>query len=152
MPIDLQVNGQIFSYPLPGDRNWGEDASGWAEAITTVVGTLTGAGFIPQTTVPIEDNISVAADIVNAAFDSSATRSFQFIFEITRTDGAVTIAETGRMDGVFNGTEWDYNVNRVGDAGVVLSIDTLGQLQYTSSNLGGTYSGSIRFFANAISV
>lgn len=40
--LALLVNGVTFQYPETGDEDWGDEASGWAEAITT--GTLQKAG------------------------------------------------------------------------------------------------------------
>jgi hypothetical protein len=42
MATALTVNGTVFSYPAAGDRNWGQNASDWAAAVTT--GMLQKAG------------------------------------------------------------------------------------------------------------
>lgn len=42
MATALTINGTVFSYPAAGDRNWGQNASDWAAAVTT--GMLQKAG------------------------------------------------------------------------------------------------------------
>lgn len=44
MSQTLTVNGISFAYPLPGDRNWGTNASLWAAAVTS--GMLQKAGGV----------------------------------------------------------------------------------------------------------
>lgn len=151
MSRQLTVGTQIFDYPEEGDQNWGEDATGWAEAITDIVNTLAGAGSISETTADINDNVTTYADILGAIFDSTDVRSFQFIFAINRSDGVNFFNERGKIDGIFNGVAWDYSIETTGDSGVTFQVTAAGQIQYISSNIGGTYTGDIKFLATAIS-
>lgn len=148
MAIPLIVGSQEFQYPEEGDQNWGEDATAWAEAITNVISTITGAGFIPETTADIDDNVSTPTDILGAIFDSSTVRAFQFVYAINRSDGVSEFNEFGRIEAIYNGADWDYNISTVDDSGVTLTVDSSGQVQYISSSLGGTYTGDIKFYAN----
>lgn len=150
MPRQLTVNGTIFNYPDPGDRSWGEDASDWASEVTDVLSSIVGAGFVTQTTVTINDNVSTFQDVLGAAFSSSITRSFRLTYAVQRTNGATLSVESGVIEGVYTGTEWDYNINRLGDAGMDFQVTASGQLQYKSSSIGGTYSGDMTFYANVI--
>lgn len=46
MAIPLVINGETYSYPQPGDQDWGSDATDWAQAVT--VGMLQKAGGLFQ--------------------------------------------------------------------------------------------------------
>lgn len=151
MPRQLIVNGTTYNFPAPGDeRAWGEDATDWAEAVTDILDSVVSAGFVPQTTATINDNVTTFTNILGASFNSSINRSFKFSYAVQRTDGSTTVAESGEINGVHNGTDWDYSLSRVGDAGMTFNVTTAGQIQYKSSSIGGTYSGDINFYANVV--
>lgn len=150
--IRLTLNGTVYNYPSPGDENkWGEDATAWAEAVNSTLGTIIGAGFIQETTVTINDDVSTFTNILGASFNNAVSRSFKFNYSVTRSDGITNSVETGLINGIYNGSDWDYSIERTGDAGMDYNVTSTGQLQYKSSNIGGTYSGSISFYANDIS-
>lgn len=149
MPRELTVGSDTFQYPEVGDRSWGEDATNWAEAISETVNTLTPAGFIAVTTVNINDNVSTFTDILGAAFNSSAVHSFRFHFTVERTNGVTRSVEIGSITGVFSNSDWDYSIRiDAGDAGMDYQVTSAGQIQYKSSSIGGTYNGTITFYAN----
>jgi hypothetical protein len=151
MPRKLILNGTVYNYPLPGDeQKWGEDATDWAEAVTDIFSTIVGAGFIPETTITINDNVTSFTNILGASFNSAVSRSFSLSYAISRTDGSNFFTESGIINGVYDGADWDYTIERVGDAGMDFNVTSAGQLQYKSSAVGGTYSGDIHFFANDI--
>ncbi len=152
MSKELTVLGTPYTYPETGDRKWGDDASEWAQAITDVVGTLAPPGFIPQTTFDIQDNILTFSDIDGALFDSLVVQSFRMQFYVTRTDGVVSYTETGVIEGAYTGSEWDYGISGIGDSGIELQVTSAGQVQYKSSSVGGTYSGTMTFSATVSQV
>lgn len=43
--VTLTINGESFNYPLTGAQQWGADASGWAEAVTSGALFLSGGNF-----------------------------------------------------------------------------------------------------------
>ncbi len=52
MPVTLNVNGTDFDYPQKDDENWGEEATGWAEAVTA--GMLQKAGGLFTLTAEVD--------------------------------------------------------------------------------------------------
>ena len=148
----LTVLGTPYNYPDTGDTRWGDDASEWAQAVTDVVSTLAPPGFIPLTSFDVLDNVSSFADVEGALFDSTVVQSFAMRYSVTRSDGSVQYTESGVIEGVFNGTDWDYNINLIGDAQVEFQVTAGGQVQYTSSSLGGTYTGTMGFSATVLQV
>ena len=51
MSRQLQIGNKVFNYPDTGDNpGWGEDATAWAQAVTTALETVQGTNDIPATT------------------------------------------------------------------------------------------------------
>lgn len=147
---DLQVGTEIFNYPDPGtEPGWGDDATGWAKAVTELLASIAGPGTINETQSNIDNNIAVATDIAGMVFNSSQTKSAIVLYRIQRdTDSISPLTEMGQLNIVLDDGTWKLTRMIIvgNDAGVLLDIDSTGQVQYTSSNLAGTnYTGSIKF-------
>lgn len=152
MSVTLTIGGTPFAYPSPGDNpGWGEAATAWAQAVTNSLGTLQGPGFIPTTTASIADNVSTFTDIPGFVFSISATRSFSAPYSVVRTNGTSSIVEEGIMRAVNDGTTWFFSIERSENAGMTFQLTPAGQIQYKSTSVGGTYSGTIKFQAQTFS-
>ena len=105
MSIPLVIAGTTFNYPQSGqDPNWAEEASSWAVAVTEVLNTLLGPGDILQTSVAIEDGISVATNINGLLFDSGTVRAANINYSIYRISDSNPSgnAETGVIYLIFD--------------------------------------------------
>ena len=51
-----------------------------------------------------------------------------------------------------NGSTWSWEHSFVGDSGIDFTITNGGQVQYYSSSVGGTYSGTLKFKAKTFDV
>lgn len=152
MPKPLTIAGTVFDYPLPGENpGWGEAATDWASAVTDALGTLQGPGFIPTTTASISDNVTSFTDILGFVFSISSVRSFSAPYSVVRTNGTSSIVEEGVMKAVNDGTTWYFSIERSKDAGMTFNLTSGGQVQYKSTAVGGTYSGTIKFQAQTFS-
>lgn len=146
MPRVLTINGTPYNYPLAGENpGWGEDASAWAQAVTDIINTLSGSNDISTTTVNINDNVTVFTNINGAKFQTPGTKAFTLYYVVNRSNGTTAFNEYGRLDGLYTGTDWIMSRNFEGDSGLDLTITSLGQIQYKSSSIGGTYSGTMIF-------
>jgi len=151
----LELQGKIYDYPDPGaSPGWGEGATEWAKAINTALTSLLGAGDILETSGLLLNNQSIATDVVGLTFSNSIVRAANIQYAIYRTTDSpsVGIAESGTLYLTYNaldvGNEWILTQNKSGDAQVVFSVTSLGQVQYVSSDLSGTnYTGKIIFTA-----
>jgi len=153
MSKTLTVGNESFLYPENGENpsaGWGEEATSWAEAVTTVLGTLQNANDITLTTFSLLDNISVAANIVGLRFSTVQVIHVKVEFIIERIVGTTVYAESGYILGNYDGTDFFISQESVGDAEITISVTNAGQFQYTSSNLGHD-SCTIKFKANTIS-
>jgi hypothetical protein len=159
----LIVNNKTFNYPDPGeDVGWGGDASDWASEITEVINTILSPGDILLTTFDINDDTAVPTNIQGLAFDSSLARSAKIVYSVyrTSTDTPSGNAETGEIDIIYDNeapvtTKWKMTQNKNGDAGIVFSINDLGQFTYTTTQIdlgAGGYVGILKFSAKSTAI
>lgn len=124
-----------------------------------------GVGAIGETQAEIVNNQTTWADITGLIFDTSGlyfdpllVRAAFITYSIYRQTtgvGAVELVEAGSMIAVYKtaAATWDLTREAQGDAGVEIQILPTGQLQYKSSNIGGTPNVSaIKFKASTIGV
>ena len=156
MTTPLVVNNTTYNYPVEGEpAGWGSEATGWASAVTAVLASLAGGGNIQVSTFsPIADNQSSAANITGLSFNTATASGFRAVYYVTRTSSNGTITEFGQLFGVFNSQSATWTMNKfgsAGDAGITFTITSAGQIQYTTTNHGGSsYSGSIKFKAESL--
>jgi hypothetical protein len=82
------------------------------------------------------NNVSSAADITSFAFNNSIARAFCSIISVTieKSVGSNLYANF-ELKGIQKGSSWVLNSSYIGDyTGIVFSITSTGQVQYTSSN------------------
>lgn len=156
---NLIVSGQPFAYPDPGtEPGWGEDATGWAKAVTDLLASLVTTGDILQTTFAVQNNISSAEDVVGMFFDSGTVRSAQISYSVYRVSNAVSagVSEAGVITIVLNdtaasGQKWQMMQTKEGNAGIAFSIGDGGQFQYIATDMGALdYSGTLKFSAKVL--
>jgi hypothetical protein len=153
MARDLTVGTDTFRYPDAGENpGWGEDATEWAQAVTDELADLKGPNDISTTTFTVADNVTTFTDITGFAFDSATSRSFHAEYNVFRTDGSSNIAESGFIYGINDGTDWYISNQYVHSAEMEFSITSSGQMQYKSSSVGGTYSGTMKFNAKTFAI
>jgi hypothetical protein len=91
------------------------------------------AGDIQETEANLADNQASAANVTGLAFAAATVRSFKAQVAIERG----TNFEVFELLGVQRNADFTMSVESVGDdTGVVFTITTAGQVQYTSSNTG----------------
>lgn len=156
MSRTLTVSGTPYEYPDVGEAaGWGEASTLWAQAVTDVLGTLSGSDDILLTSFTVANNQSSAANVTGLSFSTSTVRGADISYTIIRTSSTTTTgaAEKGEMQiiydaGAATNSKWQLIQDRVGDAGVTFTITDAGQLQYTSTDIGSTsYSGTMKFTA-----
>jgi hypothetical protein len=162
MPI-LTLKNKAFNYPDPGQQpgagdssiGYGEDATAWAEEVTAILNSLLAIGDIIRSQSSINNNISVAEEVLDMAFDNTLTRAANVMYTIERpTSSAVSpITETGTLYLNFNADSgsWDLSQIKFGDAGVAFSVSSEGLVKYVSTDTGVTTPGVIVFSAKTLS-
>lgn len=155
----LQVGNTIFQYPDVGsEAGWGEDATGWAEAVTNTLAALIGPGDILPTTLSISNNVASPTALVGFAFNKSIVRAANVIYHITRkSNTTLEMVESGMLIITAQLTSattpiWTMTQTEDRTAGVSFSIDDTGQIYYLSTDIGSAgYTGFIKFSAKTLS-
>jgi len=141
MPKLLTVGNEEFEFPLTGENaGYGSEVTDWAEAVTTALGTVQKPNDIPTTAeIPLNADIALntPAPIPGFSFPTAEVIAIEakYLFKrsYTTITGNVVVMEVGSIEGYFNGQEWGISIRTTGDAGVSITIDTFGQLQYAST-------------------
>lgn len=161
MSVQLTLNGVTYEYPTSGtDPNWAENATGWAEAVTSILNTLVAPGDILATTANINDNVAISTDVSGLNFDPTLVRATNVTYSIYRvsTDTPSGNTEDGTIflnydNAAAPGSKWTLSQRTNGNSGVTFTITDLGQVQYTSNQIdngGGGYSGTMVFAARSL--
>lgn len=121
MTVPLTVNGSIFNYPQDFDSNdWGVDATGWAQAVTS--GMLQKAGGSFPLTAAVDFGSSFGVKVLNLTSETVNTASA----------GYLRLAKTDTID-------WRNNAN---SSNLPLAINGSDQLTFNgvilATNGGGT--------------
>jgi hypothetical protein len=153
MAESLTLNNKTFEYPSNGESpGYGEEATAWAKEANTVLNTLFGNNDISITTATILDNQTTAANVTGLIFDASFVRSFEVIYDVIRNDGSSQIQQNGKILGIYDGSDWSITSECNGDAGIDFIINNDGQIQYFSTSVGGTYTGTMKFKASTLDI
>lgn len=108
---------------------------------------LGSAGDISETSFSFADNQASPANVTGLAFAAATVRSFKAQVVVERG----TTYETFELMGVQRNADFTMAIESVGDdTGVVFTITTAGQVQYTSSNTGDA--GVVKFRALTLTV
>lgn len=153
MSISLTIGNETFEYPENGSNpqaQWGEEATGWAEAVTELLNNIQSPNDVSLTTFTLNDNVTTETNIVGLAFSTTAVSHVNVEYVIERTVAGNVTAESGLILGNYDGVNFNISLETVGDSGVNISVTNTGQFQYTSSNLGHT-ACTIKFKGTAIS-
>ncbi len=153
MATPVVINGTTYEVAAQGENPaWGTDQQDLILALVQVAQNTVGTGDILVTPFNVANNQSSAANITGASFDTSLVRGFILTYSLYRSTNSAETSEMGQILGTYKSTAntWELSQDFAGSSGVVFTITTGGQLQYTSSNLTGTgYSGKLKFYAKA---
>src|SRR3990167_9504078 len=69
MPQNLTINGTTYAYPTVDDTEWGSDATGWAQAVTSGMLQKTGGNF----TLTADVNFGATYGLLSAYFSTRTT-------------------------------------------------------------------------------
>jgi len=103
------------------------------------------------------NNQTSVANVTGFAFSNTIVRSFTASASVTVIATSGNLYANYDIRGVQKQTgDWAINTTFVGDnTGFVFTIDNIsskGQIQYTSTNIGGWTSGTVKFRAHTTSV
>lgn len=127
------------------------DVKAHLDGIDTKLGNFS-AGDIKETSFSAANNQSSAANVTGFAFANATVRSFEAIVSVY-INATGSLYEQFKLNGIQRGADWKMDVSSVGDAsGIVFSITSAGQIQYTSTSVSGFVSNTMKFRAITTSV
>ena len=140
MSQQVIINNTIYNYPDPGELpGWGNDATEAFLALAAYVNGLSPPSDIVLASAPLADNVAVPTTITGLTFDSSLIYGAIVELTIRRSNNSTTTTELDTLDLVYSNGVWNLDRTISGDpTGVTFSINNSGQLQYTSTPLGGS--------------
>ncbi len=113
----------------------------------TIANTQVSATDIPDTQFNFTNNQGSAANVTGLAFANASVRSFKALVSVFR-DGTANLYEAFELIGIQKDSSWDLAQTSTGDnSGVVFTITTAGQIQYTSTDNTGSSAEKMRFRA-----
>ena len=109
-------------------------------------------GDIEETNFSLANNQSSAANVTGFVFSNSVVRGFSALVTV-EIDATADLFEQFTLNGIQKNSQWDMSIESTGDdSGILFSINSSGQIQYTSSNKAGFISGLIKFRAITTSI
>lgn len=150
MSKELIINNTTFNYPSAGEPpGWGEDATGWAEAVTDAISSISGYNTVYEAQMTIPASVGVPADVITLAFNSTVVHSAEINYRCFRKTDTVRPIETGIISVLYNPSTamWDISqkITVGGGTGISFTIDTTGQIKYTASALLGSYDATASY-------
>tara|TARA_R110000850_G_scaffold102504_4_gene211769 strand:+ start:935 stop:1423 length:489 start_codon:yes stop_codon:yes gene_type:complete len=154
MSKPLILGDEIYNYPTTGEINYGEEATGWAEDATKILGEVSGPGDIPTTEVTLvgtDDGTHINGVVTNMLFDTAFVQSMDITGFITRTytDATPTQVEEFSIKGVYNGTDILFSVDYTGDDAELEFSTVGGQFNFKYLKITATDQVTIKYSAKA---
>jgi hypothetical protein len=158
MSIKITIGDQTINFPSSGtDANWAAAVDDFAIAVADQLAAIASPFDVsPRVQTLSSDSYSQFA-LPGAAFPDGSVRSFNFNYGIYRTNGTISIAEEGQVNGVYNSStsSWtlrtEFQGPRQSDGTVYNSFSMSGdQLTLSTVAIGGAYDGTtskISYFA-----
>lgn len=120
--------------------------------IISQVGAGAIAGDISLTSFSAANNQAAAASVTGLAFAAGVTRSFKAQVSVA-IDATAELYEAFELIGIQKAAGFEMSVSSVGDdSGIVFSITSAGQVEYTSTNVSGFASNTIKFRASTTTI
>jgi len=141
MPKLLTVGSEEFEFPLEGENaGYGSEITDWAEAVSTALETVQKPNDIPTTSeIPLNPDIllNTPSAIPGFSFPTAEVIAIEakYLFKRTYTIGITNYIkmEVGFIEGYFDGTNWGISIRTTGDAGVLITINSTGQMLFQTT-------------------
>ena len=109
-------------------------------------------GDIGETSFSLANNQAAPANVTGLLFANGSVRA-GFVKYSIAIDATSDLFEAGELELIQRGADWVISQETTGDNSlVVFDVDASGQVNYTSSNLGGYVSGTLKFRAQALTL
>lgn len=165
MAISITIGNTVIDFPTSAsDPNWAPPVIEFALAVQDALAILVGPFDVPPTVMiidpydvvtdqPITDTVNPLAFPV-VAFPGNGPRGAFIRYTVFRTSTATTVTEIGQLSVVYNPASvptWEIQRDYVGDAHITFTIDSTGQVKFSTTTIGGiSHVGRITYVAQAL--
>ena len=120
--------------------------------VDALIDGISSVGDIDETSFNISNSQALPDNVHNFLFSNAVVRGFTALVTV-EIDATNDLFEEFTLNGIQKGASWGMSIESQGDdSGVVFSITSAGQIQYTSNNYTGFVSGIIKFRAITTSI
>lgn len=147
MPKLLTVGNEEFEFPLEGENaGYGSEITDWAEAVTTALATVQKPNDIPTTSeILLNPDILLntpsaipgfsfpTAEVIAIEAKYLFKRAYTIIDPLSSLPVNIVRMEVGFIEGYFNGSEWGISIRTTGDSGILVTINSAGQMRYETT-------------------
>jgi hypothetical protein len=144
----VTINGNTYNLPAAGTpAGWGEDTTNIILDLIEVVNSLSGTGSISESAANLANNQSSAISVPGLLFSNAINISVSVSYVID-VNATTKIVETGMLSLRYDkqNSQWTMARDYTGDDSKVgLSIDSTGQVLYTTPSYPGFVSCVFKF-------
>jgi hypothetical protein len=142
----IVIKGVTYNLPQQGQTSpWGEELLSIIRGLSDALNTVGNPNDIPSTVVSLLNNQTSPRNISGLVLDSATTKGAILSYSAQRFTPTANLSECGQVYITKTPSGFQLARYNVGDVSLVLSIQATGQVQYTTSNLLGAYTGSLNF-------
>lgn len=147
MSINVTIGNQVIPIPSPGeDPNWASAMDDFCVAVADQLATLSSGFDIAAKVQVLTSDVNTNLNIFDAIFPSGSVRAFVFGYAIYRTNGVISINDSGAIRGQFDTltSTWflqhEFVGDRQSDGSQYHTFSMSGdQLQLSTVAIGGSY-------------
>lgn len=160
MSVQINIAGQIISFPVSGDSpDWGQAVTKFAQAVESALSAVVGNFDVPPQSFNLSADVNTNVIIPNLTFPTSNVSGAIVTIGISRINsGGNTQHEVTTIDASFDGSVWVFTresagrvTNSSNNTLITFDITPQGQFRFSTIALGGTFqSGLINYTAKAI--
>lgn len=140
----ITIQGTVIDFPeSSASPNWSQGIIDFAKAVEEALSGAVGQYDVaPQVFNGDSYNPGSNIDLPSLAFPTTSVRSAVINYSVYRTTSTSNAAEAGILNIVYNpnngvGLRWEMTREFVGDGQIAFNITDLGQIQFSTTALGG---------------
>lgn len=153
----INIQGTIIDFPSSAQSpNWADPIVQFAQAVEKALASVAGPFDVPPQIFVMTSNANTNVSLPSLAFPTSNVQGAFIEYTVFRTTTTTKVAEFGTIEIVYNpdnpiGNKWEIAREFTGDGNVTFSITDTGQVQFSSTLIGGaSHSGTIGYLAKAL--
>ena len=125
---------------------------GSIQGLDNKVADVFTTGDIPHTSFSLSQSVGSPTAVTGLAFANGSVRSFKALVSVY-INATTSLYETYELQGVQKSSSWVMVYSSIGDSsGVAFTINSSGQILYTSGTYSGFSAGTIKFRAQVTAV